>query len=56
MKISVVTAAENEARTIRGVVMDSRKYADEVLVLDGHSDDETASQAAKAGARQKSPE
>lgn len=51
MKISVVIAAKNEARTIREIVMESRDYSDEVLVLDGHSDDDTARLAEEAGAR-----
>lgn len=51
MKISVVIAAKNEARTIREIVMESREYCDEVLVLDGHSDDDTARLAEEAGAR-----
>ena len=51
MKISVVIATKNEAKTIRNIVMESWKYSQEVLVIDGHSDDETVRQAEKAGAR-----
>ncbi|MFH1965539.1 MAG: glycosyltransferase family 2 protein, partial [Acidobacteriota bacterium] len=51
MKISVVIAAKNETKTIRNIVMESGKYSQEVLVIDGHSDDETVRLAEKAGAR-----
>ncbi len=51
MKISVVIAAKNEAETIGDIVRESLEYCQEVLVLDGHSEDETMMLAEQAGAR-----
>lgn len=51
MKTSVVIAAKNEEDTIREIVLESRKFSKEVLVIDGHSADETAALAERAGAR-----
>lgn len=51
MKISVVIAAKNEGTTIRDIVRESGKYSDEVLVIDGHSEDNTVRMAEEAGAR-----
>ena len=50
-KISVVIPTKNEERTIQEIVEGSTKHADEVLVVDGHSTDQTRERAAVAGAR-----
>lgn len=51
LTISVVIPAKNEAPTIGRVLDSVRAYADELLVIDGHSHDGTAQIAAEAGAR-----
>ena len=51
IKISAVVLAKDEEDTIAGIVEEARKYADEVLVVDGHSQDLTQSRAEHAGAR-----
>ena len=48
--VTVVIAALNEAPTIVEVVTRCQQYAAEVIVVDGHSDDDTARLAAGAGA------
>ncbi len=47
--LSIIIAAKNEARRIRSCV-ESAAFADEVLVLDSGSQDDTAAQARSAGA------
>ncbi len=49
--VSVIIPAKNEAETVGRVIESVRKYADEVLVVDGHSEDATASIATELGAR-----
>lgn len=49
--ISVIIPAYNEALRIGAVVCDAAEYADEVLVVDDGSDDDTAVVAEAAGAR-----
>ncbi len=51
MKISAVIAAKDEENTIQEIVRESRRFSDEVLVVDGHSSDETVQLAEQAGAR-----
>lgn len=54
MKISVVIPARNSARTLAGTinaVLTGRRPPDELLVVDGESEDETASIARRLGAR-----
>lgn len=51
MKISVVIPAKNEAVTIGDIIERSKKYADELLVIDGHSTDATRAVAERLGAR-----
>ncbi len=49
--ISVVIPAKNEAGSIAAVVNSSMRHADEVIVIDGRSDDGTGGIAAECGAR-----
>ncbi len=51
VKISAVILAKNEEQTIGEVVKKAKKYADEVLVVDGHSTDRTREIAEKMGAK-----
>src|SRR5512141_1093201 len=51
MKISVVIPAKNEAETIKDIIERSKKYADELLVIDGHSTDATRQVAEACGAK-----
>ncbi len=51
MNISVVIAAKNEAETIKDIVTESLSYCQEVLVIDGNSEDATRRLAEQAGAR-----
>ncbi len=50
-KISVIIPAKNEADTIGKIIASCKQYADEVLVVDGHSKDGTREIAEKSGAR-----
>jgi glycosyltransferase involved in cell wall biosynthesis len=50
MKIAVVIPARNEGRTIYQVVCAASKYADEVIVIDDCSSDNTSQRASEAGA------
>lgn len=50
IRISVVVPAKNEAEGIEQIVEGAARYADEVIVIDGHSTDRTAELAEKAGA------
>ena len=49
VKISVVIPAKNEAPTIRDVIKEAKKYAYEVLVIDGNSQDATRKIAEEEG-------
>jgi len=51
MEVSVIIPAYNEAGRIGSVVQDALNYADEVLVVDDGSEDETAAVAEAGGAR-----
>jgi len=51
MKITVVIPAHNEASTIGEAVKGALKHADEVLVVDDGSEDDTSARARGAGAR-----
>jgi dolichol-phosphate mannosyltransferase len=49
--VTVVIAAKNEAATIAPVIEGCRRYAHDILVVDGRSTDGTAALAAALGAR-----
>ncbi len=49
--VTAIVPARNEAATIAYVVAECRRYAGEVLVVEGGSTDDTAAVAAAAGAR-----
>ena len=49
--VSVVIAAKQEAPSIGGVIERTRRYANTIVVVDGHSTDGTANIAAAGGAR-----
>jgi glycosyltransferase involved in cell wall biosynthesis len=51
MKTTVVIPAKNEERSIGKIIAQCRKYAQEILVVDGHSTDGTARVARKQGVR-----
>lgn len=51
MKTTVVISAKNEERTIGKIIEKSKKYADEILVVDGHSRDNTRKISEDLGAR-----
>jgi len=51
MKTTVVIPAKNEERSIGKIITKCRKYAQEILVVDGHSRDGTAKVARRLGAR-----
>ena len=51
MKVTVVIPAKNEAETIGAVLGAVGDYADEVIVVDGHSEDRTTEIAKEFGAR-----
>lgn len=50
MKVTAVIPAHNEEKRIAEVVLNSRKYVDEVIVIDDKSKDKTEEMARKAGA------
>lgn len=37
--ISLIIPIKNEAKTIKGVILKAKKYVDEIIVIDGHSID-----------------
>ena len=51
MTVSVVIPAKDEEKTIKEVIDGCKKYADEILVVDGHSTDSTRKVAEECGAR-----
>lgn len=50
VKISVVIPAKNESETIAAIIEKCKPFADEILVVDGHSADTTITEAEKSGA------
>lgn len=51
LSVTVVIPARNEERSLGDVIRGCRPYADEILVVDGHSRDRTAEIARSLGAR-----
>ncbi len=51
MRVSAVICTKNEEETIYGIVSKTRKYVDEVIVVDGSLDKTTAERAKEAGAK-----
>lgn len=51
MKMTLIIPAKNEGATIEDVLRSSRPLADDILVVDGHSTDNTREIALKMGAR-----
>lgn len=51
MIISAIIPTKNEEKTIENIVKKTLKYVDEVLVIDGHSEDNTVILAKRAGAK-----
>lgn len=49
MKISIVIPAKNEAASIGGIIDACKPYGDEVIVIDGHSTDNTGTVASEHG-------
>lgn len=49
VRISVVLPARNEAEGIAKVIQAARPYCDEIIVIDGHSSDQTAAIARDTG-------
>ena len=50
-RVSVVIPTRNEALTLKPIIEKCRPYADEILVIDGHSTDGTRELAASLGVR-----
>ena len=50
-KITVLIPALNEATTIGDIIIRSKKYSDDILVVDGHSNDGTESVARSLGVK-----
>ncbi|NOZ64740.1 MAG: glycosyltransferase family 2 protein [Caldiserica bacterium] len=51
MKVSIIIPTKNEESTIAEVIKEAKKYAWEILVVDGYSTDRTREIAKEAGAR-----
>jgi glycosyltransferase involved in cell wall biosynthesis len=50
-KVTVVIPARNEVEMIKALVLAAQEYASQVIVVDGHSLDQTESEAKAAGAK-----
>ncbi|MDP2861918.1 MAG: glycosyltransferase family 2 protein [Desulfobacterales bacterium] len=50
-KITILIPALNEETTIGGIITRSKKYSDDILVVDGHSNDGTESVSRSLGVR-----
>ena len=50
-RVTIVIPTKNEGRTLQEVIEGVRPYADEILVVDGHSTDDTRRIALELGAR-----
>ena len=51
VKTSVVIPALNEEDTIARIILECKPYADEIIVVDGHSQDRTREVSAEQGAK-----
>ena len=51
MKITLIICCKNESRSIASVIRNSKPYVDDIIVIDGHSNDASGKIAKKAGAR-----
>ena len=49
--LSLIITAKNESVTIRDIITTAKPYVDEVLVVDGHSTDDTREVSERLGAR-----
>lgn len=49
--VSIIVPARNEARTIADIIVGARPHAREIIVVDGHSTDDTAAIARRLGAK-----
>ena len=50
-KISIIIPARNEAKNIEDIIIKCREFSDDIIVIDGHSLDETPQIASRIGAR-----
>jgi glycosyltransferase involved in cell wall biosynthesis len=50
-KVSIVIACKNEGEGIRKILTSIKPYSNDILVIDGHSNDGTREEAEKIGAR-----
>lgn len=51
MKTSLIICVKNEEKTLESVIKKSQKYAEEILVIDGHSSDNSKEIAKNLGAK-----
>ena len=51
MKTTIIIPTKNESRTIKKIIQGSKKYADEIIVVDSNSKDYTADMARKLGVK-----
>jgi len=51
LSFSIVIPAKNEEKTIGEIITKCKPYADEILVIDGHSQDGTREIARNLGAK-----
>lgn len=49
--VSIIIPTLNEDRSIKDIIEKCRKYSDDIIVIDGHSQDKTREIAASTGAR-----
>jgi len=49
--VTIVICAKNEAATIHEIITDARRFAEKIIVVDGHSKDATEKLATDAGAK-----
>lgn len=50
-RLSIIITTQNEDRSIKDIIEKSWKYSDDIVVIDGHSNDRTREIANSAGAR-----